>query len=136
MADAAELHRAMFAAIQHRDFDTMRGLFVPESVHTSPSGEPVTGAEPVIAEVQGFVDAFPDLTIDIRHHHVPDPSRSIIEYTFSGTHSGPLEGIPPTGRSVAVVACSVLEAQGGAIRRESDYYDTMAMMEQLGVTPS
>jgi hypothetical protein len=36
---------------------------------------------------------------------------------------------------MAVVACSVLEAEDGAIRRESDYFDSLAMLEQLGVTP-
>jgi len=131
--DAAGLHRAMFRAIEHRDFPGIRELFAPDAIHTSPDGEPVTGPEPVIAEVRSFVKAFPDLTIEIRHQHVPDPSRSIIEYTFSGTHSGPLEDIAPTGEPVAVVACSVLEAEDGAIRRESDYYDTTAMLTQLGV---
>jgi hypothetical protein len=36
---------------------------------------------------------------------------------------------------VAVVACSVLEAENGTIRRESDYYDTLAILAQLDVTP-
>jgi hypothetical protein len=85
-ADAAGLHRAMFAAIERRDLDALRGLFAVDATHTSSDGEPMTGPEPLIDEVRAFVEAFPDLTIDIRHQHVPDPSRSIIEYTFRGTH--------------------------------------------------
>lgn len=126
----------MFSAIQARDFDALRGLFTSESVHTSGDGAEQTGPEAVVGEVAGFVEAFPDLRIDIRHQHVPDPSRSIIEYTFTGTHSGPLDDVAPTGRTVAVPACSVLEGDDGTIRRESDYYDTMAMLAQLGVAPS
>lgn len=133
-ADAAGLHRAMFAAIERRDLDALRGLFAVDATHTSPDGELTTGPEPVIAEVRAFVEAFPDLTIDIRHQHVPDPTRSIIEYTFRGTHTGPLEQVPPTGRFVTVVACSVLEARDGVIDRESDYYDTTSMLSQLGVS--
>jgi steroid delta-isomerase-like uncharacterized protein len=133
--DAADLHNAMFDAIRDRDYDAMRELFAADSVHTSGDGEPSIGPEPVLAEVQAFVEAFPDLTIDVRHQHVPESSRSIIEYTFRGTHEGRLDDIPPTGKPIAVPACSVLEAQHGAIRRESDYYDTMAILAQLDVTP-
>jgi steroid delta-isomerase-like uncharacterized protein len=131
--DAAGLHRAMFAAIERRDLDALRGLFAVDAIHTSPDGEPMTGPEPVIDEVRAFVEAFPDLTIDIRHQHVPDPSRSIIEYTFRGIQTGPLEEVAPTGRSVTVVACSVLEARDGVIDRESDYFDTTSILTQLGV---
>lgn len=131
MNDAATLHRAMFDAIQRRELDELRQLFAADATHTAGDGEPATGPEPVIAEVRAFLDAFPDLTIDIRHQHVPDTSRSIIEYTFGGTQLGPLEDLPPTGRSVAVVACSVLEAAEGHIRRESDYYDGTALLAQL-----
>ncbi len=136
MLDAAELHQAMFRAIQDRDFDSIRGLFAPDAVHTSSDGEAVIGPESVVAEVQGFVEAFPDLTIEIREQYVPGTSRSIVEYSFHGTHDGPLEDIAPTGRTVEVVACSVLEAEDGTIRRESDYFDSLAMLTQLGVAPS
>jgi steroid delta-isomerase-like uncharacterized protein len=131
--DAAQLHRAMFDRIERRDVDGLRELFAPDAIHTSGDGEPRVGPEPVAAEVRGFVEAFSDLTIDIRHHHVPDATRSIIEYTFRGTHDGNLDDLPPTGEHIAVAACSVLIADEGAIRRESDYYDTMAMLDQLGV---
>jgi steroid delta-isomerase-like uncharacterized protein len=133
-ADAAALHRAMFDAIERRDFDALRGLFAVDATHTSPDGEPMIGPEPVIDEVRVFVEAFPDLSIDIRHQHVPDPSHSIIEYTFRGTHTGPLEEVAPTGRSVAAVACSVLEAHDGVIDRESDYFDTTSILTQLGAS--
>lgn len=132
-ADAATLHRAMFDAIGRRDFDALRGLFHPDAVHVSGSGEAGTGPEPVVTEVQGFVEAFPDLAIDIVRQHVPDPSCSVVEYTFRGTHEGPLDDIAPTRRRVAVRACSVLEAESGSISRESDYFDTMDMLDQLGV---
>jgi predicted ester cyclase len=62
-----------------------------------------------------------------------DPTTSVIEYTFRGTHHGPLEDLPPSGRAMAVVACSVLESKDGAIQRESDYFDRLALLEQLEV---
>jgi steroid delta-isomerase-like uncharacterized protein len=132
MTTAAELHTAMFGAIQARDFDAMRGLFDSNSVHVSGDGVEKRGPEPIVEEVTMFTTAFPDLTITVRRQHVPEDTVSIIEYTFSGTHRGDLEGLAPTGRKIAVVACSVLEADGGTIKREADYFDTSALLAQLG----
>ena len=133
MTSAAELHRAMFQAIQARDHESLRRLFAPRATHSASDGETTTGPEPVVAEVEEFVTAFPDLTIDIRHQHALGTDTSVIEYTFRGTHHGPLDGIPPTGRSIAVVACSVLGSRDGTIERESDYYDRLVLLEQLDV---
>ena len=132
MPTASDLHKAMFDAIQARDFDALKGLFGSRSVHVSGDGVEKHGPDPVIGEVSMFTTAFPDLTITIRHQHVPDDSVSVIEYTFSGTHRGELEGLSPTGRQVSVVACSVLEAKGGKVAREADYFDTTALLAQLG----
>jgi ketosteroid isomerase-like protein len=71
--------------------------------------------------------------IEIRHHHLPGEGVSIVEYTFSGTHEGELEGVLPTGRTMEVVACSVAEIHDGQIHRERDYYDTLVLMRQLGL---
>jgi predicted ester cyclase len=132
MTNAADLHTAMFDAIQARDFDTLRGLFDSRSAHISGDGIEKRGPDPVVNEVTMFTTAFPDLTITIRRQHVAADTVSVIEYTFSGTHDGELEGLAPTGRKVSVVACSVLEADGDTIKREADYFDTSALMAQLG----
>jgi steroid delta-isomerase-like uncharacterized protein len=133
MTTAAELHQTLFAAIQERDFDTLRRIFHRDSIHTSGDGIQKKGAEAVVDEVESFLTPFPDLTLTIREQFVPDESVSIIEYTFSGTHQGPLDDVAPTGKKISVIACSVLEAREGKIIREADYYDTLAMMEQLSL---
>lgn len=134
MTAATELHRAMFHAIGERDFDGLRRLLAADARHISGDGVEKQGPEPVVEEVKAFTTAFPDLEIEIRRHHEVGEAVSVVEYLFRGTHHGPLEGIPPTGRSIGVVGCSVLEAADGLIAREADYYDTMALLTQLGVT--
>ena len=132
--DAAELHRGLFGAIVARDYDDLRALFASDAVHVSGEGDATIGPESVVEEVQGFVTAFPDLSIDIEHQHVVGPSRSIVEYTFRGTHDGPLDDVATTGEVIPVRACSVVEAHDGFIRRESDYYNTLDMLTQLGAS--
>lgn len=88
----------------------------------------------VLASVDTFTSAFPDLRIEVRHQHVPSETVSIVENAFAGTHRGELEGVQFTGRRIEVVACSVVEVLDGQIRQERDYYDNLALMTQLGVT--
>jgi len=133
MSTTSELHRAVYEAVPARDFDRLREIYHPDCRYTGGDGVEHRGVDAVLEVVGTFTSAFPDLTIEIREHHLPSESVSIVEYTFSGTHRGELEGIPATGRTIEVVACSVVEVRDGRIHRERDYYDTLTLMEQLGV---
>jgi steroid delta-isomerase-like uncharacterized protein len=127
-----ELHRAVYEAVPSRDFDRLREIYAADCSYTVGDGVEWRGVDAVLASVEAFTRAFPDLAIEIRRHHLPGDGVSIVEYTFAGTHRGELEGLAPTGRRMEVVACSVAEIRDGRIQRERDYYDTLALMEQLG----
>jgi steroid delta-isomerase-like uncharacterized protein len=133
MQSIARVHRDVYEAVQSRDFDRLREIYHADCRYATGDGEERRGVDAVLASVETFTSAFPDLTIQVRHHHLPGESVSIVEYTFAGTHEGELEGIPATGRRMEVVACSVAEIHDGQIHRERDYYDTLALMQQLGV---
>jgi len=60
-----------------------------------------------------------------------------IEWVMSGTHKGDLPGMPATGKRFSSVRGStILELEGGKIRRESDYWDAATFMKQVGMLPS
>jgi steroid delta-isomerase-like uncharacterized protein len=62
---------------------------------------------------------------------------AVIEWVMSGTHTGDFPGIPATGRRFSSVrGASILELEGGKIRRESDYWDAATFMKQVGLLPS
>jgi steroid delta-isomerase-like uncharacterized protein len=105
----------------------------PDCSYIGSDGVEHRGVDAVLEVVAAFTNAFPDFTIEVRYHHLPSESVSILEYVFAGTHRGELEGISATGRRMEVVACSVVEVDGGRIRRERDHFDSLALMEQLGV---
>jgi ketosteroid isomerase-like protein len=44
--------------------------------------------------------------------------------------------VPPTGRSLAVLACDVIEIRDGKIYREREYMDTLSILQQLGAAPT
>ncbi len=128
-----ELHRAVYDAVPTRDFVRLREIYHPDCSYTGGDGVEHRGVDAVLEVVETFTTAFPDLTIDILHHHLSGEGVSVVEYTFSGSHQGDLEGIPPTGKRMEVAACSVVEIRDGRIIRERDYFDSLALLEQLGV---
>jgi steroid delta-isomerase-like uncharacterized protein len=133
MSDIAAVHRAVYEAVNARDLGRLREIYHADCVYVTGDGVEQRGVDAVLAAVSTFTGAFPDLAIEIRRQHIAGDDVSIVEYTFAGTHRGELEGIAATGKAIEVVACSVVEVRAGRIAEERDYYDTLALMTQLGV---
>lgn len=133
MADALALHLAMIDAVNARDLEALRNLYHPDYVYMSGDGTELKGPDAGVAVAETYIQAFPDLRLEIRHQFAPSPDVAIIELTARGTHLAELEGIPATGRAVEVVVCNIVEAQDGQVVREREYYDSLSIMRQLGV---
>lgn len=132
MADAAGIHREMFDAIQAQDFERLRSLLHPDYWYLGADGSE-GGIDAALDVAETYTEAFPDLAFEIRHQFQPSGDVSIIEMTARGTHDGPLDDIPPTGRAVEMLVCNVVEVSDGKIVQEREYFDTLAIMNQLGV---
>lgn len=53
------------------------------------------------------------------------------EWVMTGTHTGDLEGMPPTGKSFSVRGVSISEFYKGKIRRHTDYWNLSSLLQQL-----
>lgn len=62
--------------------------------------------------------------------------RVVARWTGTGTHNAELNGIPPTGRSVRVPAVHLFRIEGGKIAEQWVVWDTLGLMQQLGVVPA
>lgn len=83
----------------------------------------------------GFVDAFPDLRLDIQFV-TADDDRAAFYISTSGTHQGSFRGIPPTGKAFKVNGVDVFRFDGeGKISEHWGVFDTFGMMAQLGLVP-
>ena len=80
------------------------------------------GAAGIAAVAQGFLSACPDAICEIRNR-IDAGDTVIIEWTWSGTHTGDVEGWPATGKRVVSTGCNVLELDGDLIRDERAYFD-------------
>jgi steroid delta-isomerase-like uncharacterized protein len=130
--DAASIQKEMFSAVERRDFARLRELAHPDYVYVGTDGAE-GDVEAGVAVVELYTTAFPDLSFEFRATHAPSDDVSVAEIVARGTHTGPLDGIPPTGRRAEVVGCNVVEIRDGRIHRERDYFDTGALMRQLGL---
>lgn len=135
MADIGSLHRDKLEATVSRDWERLRALYHPDYTYTDGSGVE-QDADQAVAACAAYTTAFPDLSLEIRNQYTPSADVSIIEYTVRGTHQAELGGVAPTGRPVEIRVCNVVEARDGTIARERDYYDVMAVMQQLGAVGS
>jgi steroid delta-isomerase-like uncharacterized protein len=93
---------------------------------------PIRGQQAVAQLVAIWRRAFPDL-----HFHVEDVAASeqrvAAEWMATGTHRGPLRDIPPTGRPVLLLGCTVFRFVGNRLVHGRAYWDAHTMRKQLGL---
>ena len=130
-----DVARASTDAWNKRDFAKMRELMHAEYSYTGGDGQEQKGADAGMAVAQMFADAFPDGRIDIVSIKEAGDT-AIVEFVGRGTHKGELMGIAPTGKTLALPVCDVMEVRDGKIYREREYMDMMTLMTQLGAMPT
>jgi ketosteroid isomerase-like protein len=96
---------------------------------TSPPGGPAQ----VKAVVAHWRTAFPDFHFELADL-IAEGDRVVVRVPFTGTQTGRLMDIAPTGRSVRVGEVLILRIQDGKIVEGWEEYDEFGMRQQLGVT--
>jgi len=81
-----------------------------------------------------FISAFPDSTVTIQDM-IAEGDRVVTKKTFSGTHTGELNGIPPTGNRVSIQYVDIMRVRDGQIVEHWLAMDQLSFMQQLGVIP-
>ena len=97
--------------------------------------EPVKGPEGLKEAARGYRGAFPDLELTI-HETVAEGELVAIRWTAQGTHRGDLFGIAPTGKQATVTGITIDRYAGGKIAESWTNWDTLGMLQQLGVIPA
>jgi len=61
--------------------------------------------------------------------------RVVVRWAGVGVHTAELMGIPATGKAIRVAAISILRIEGGKIAEHWCVWDTLGLLQQLGVAP-
>ena len=102
--------------------------------HTPPPG--ADGSKESFRQVtRGMMAAFSD------GHTAAEPviaegDKVTWRWTFRGRHTGPLMGVPATGKEVTIVGITIDRFAGGQIVERWQQVDNLGMLQQLGVIPT
>jgi predicted ester cyclase len=117
------------------DVEGCNPLFSEESVIHSTTAPGPMNFEAYKQLGYAFLAGFADLSVDILDQF-EEGNKVATRVAWSGTHTGELNGIPPTGRSFRSEAIVIDHIVNGQIRERWDVSDMMTMMQQLGVIPA
>lgn len=126
------------AAWNARAAAAVAAAFTPDGVRHELAlpGARLEGREAIAAHVGGYIHAVPDCRLEIRSI-VEAGDVTVVEWTFRGTHSGDLPGLPAQDEEVALDGVSVCLMEGDLIREERVYWDAATLLAGAGVlTPA
>jgi steroid delta-isomerase-like uncharacterized protein len=93
-------------------------------------GNPPTGREGHEAFARAFYAAFPDI-----HHEIEDvfatDDRVAVRFVLHGRHTGSFFGMPPTGKTITVVANVLMHVADGKVTKLFGVFDEAGMVRQL-----
>jgi predicted ester cyclase len=81
-----------------------------------------------------FHSAFPDLNVTTEEI-LAEGEKVVSRWTARGTHQGELLGIAPTGNGVTIKGIDVLRVAESRIVERWAQFNSLEMMQQLGVVP-
>jgi steroid delta-isomerase-like uncharacterized protein len=120
------------------DLEGVMELYAEDAVQIMPDGT-YEGWNTVRDRLAQELDGFTELNHTVRSF-VEQGETFADEWTFVGTHTGPFrlpdgKELPPTGKRVEIRGMEVVQVRDGKIVLNSLYYDNMASLAQLGLTP-
>lgn len=114
------------------DLHLVDELYAPGAVYHGAGGEELKGPEELRDYVAGYFDAFPDMTIEARTIFA-EGEWVASRWEATGTHQGKLQGIPPTGKRIAISGATIQRFRDGKVVEEWEYPDMTSLLGQLGV---
>ena len=123
--------RDCFEQASQGNFDALHSIVTPDYV-VHP--DDVRGPDGLAERVQGYRDAFADLSVTIEHQFT-EGDYVATRTTIRGRHEGDLMGAPPTGREVSFTCLTISRCRDGRIEEEWELADTVGLLRQIGALP-
>ena len=110
-------------------------IIAPNFVNYDPGTPPLpSGPEGYKQLVTAYRTAYSDLQLTVEDL-IAEGDKVGARWTARGTNTGQLGDIPPTGKQMMVTGISVLTIAGGRVAEQYTNWDTLGMLQQLGVVP-
>jgi steroid delta-isomerase-like uncharacterized protein len=126
--------RAWEVIFNQRDLDALSEFYAVDAVWHQPD-QNLQGLEEVKQWLARPFEAFPDLNVSVEDV-IAEGDKVVVRYTSRGTHQGETAGLgPPTGRRMELEGLAMQRFEGNKIVEFWDRFDTLSLLEQLGLAP-
>lgn len=133
----AELRASREALVLHHikvefagDADALNATFAHPRYDLVATSTVLDGAEQVAMRVHTLAEQMPGAEMELRSlRHADDAV--IVETITRGLHTGPLLGMPPTGKPYVSRGIAIFRFEGENLVEEIVYYDRLSLMDQL-----
>jgi len=119
-------------AFNEHDVESIAETYAENAVVESPLGGTHQGRAAIAAVAGAFLSAFTDATYS-QDALIIDGDHVVQVITMSGTDTGGLMGMAPSGRPAQLPMVIVCQVAGGLITHERRIYDFTGMLVQIGV---
>jgi steroid delta-isomerase-like uncharacterized protein len=123
----------VFDELNKKNAEYFMDVYAPGYVYFYPSGTSKSmSREEVIEEMRMIWSAFPDCTWNIEEL-VAVGDVVVSRTTVRGTHKGTFINIPATGNKFELNLINMSRVKNGKIVEEREDYDSLSLMQQLGM---
>jgi len=93
----------------------------------------LTGRAEIATQVGAYMHAMPDFVLEIRRVTEGADGRLTVEWTWRGTHTNEIPGLPARGQKVEIPSVTIYDMDGDLIARENLYFDFSPMLAAAGL---
>lgn len=129
---AIDLAQRYFAAWNRRDPAGIAALFAEGGFYSDPVSGQIRG-EAIAGYAAGLFVAFPDLRFESANVGQVNETTVAAQWHMRGTNSGPMRGMPPSGKAIDVAGADFIVVSEAGIRSLHGYFDAGAVPRQLGL---
>jgi steroid delta-isomerase-like uncharacterized protein len=130
-----EVMRAWFEQVwtEGRE-DLIEKIMAPGVIghRTHETGGDVVGPDGFRAFYEGIRAAFSDLRFEMQDVFASG-KKVVGRWTMTGIHTGPFQGMKPTGKRVSITGMAVAYVEDGVVRESWDEWDRYGLLSQLGI---
>jgi steroid delta-isomerase-like uncharacterized protein len=130
----ALVKRAWDEVFNQKKLTVVDELFTSDYIYHGPQGQEFRGTESLKQLLSHYLEAFPDLHIDIEDL-IAEGDKVVSRVISRGTHKGELQGIAPTGKKVSLRTIMISRIAGGKFAEDWESRDDLGMLQQLGIIP-
>lgn len=130
----ALVHRFLEEFFNQGNWAVADELCAPNFVNHDPAAPQARDRMGMVQNFQMNHAGFPD-SHTTAEEIIAEGDKVVKRWTFHGTHTGEWHGIPPTGKPVTINGFSMYRINDGKIQEIWWGYDTLGVLQALGVVP-